>query len=204
MKILFASLFLWKDDATAPVKLLSIDDLSSFGYFQRGTAREFLAFTSRTSCQRTQVGQRQSLSISFTEKPYQCYVYVREDKLAGTVIADHQYPLKSAFNVLAEFMKSMVAENPTGWQQATDDMNLTFKNMVEDFQRFQDPIEADKLAQVQKNLDEVKTVMHKNIEEILKRGETIDSLMAKSEDLSGMSVAFYKTAKKNNQCCSYY
>eukprot|EP00474_Spongospora_subterranea_P011208 CRZ11666.1 hypothetical protein [Spongospora subterranea] len=101
-------------------------------------------------------------------------------------------------------MKSMVAENPTGWQQATDDMNLTFKNMVEDFQRFQDPIEADKLAQVQKNLDEVKTVMHKNIEEILKRGETIDSLMAKSEDLSGMSVAFYKTAKKNNQCCSYY
>ena len=39
-------------------------------------------------------------------------------------------------------------------------------------------------------------IMHKNLTEILKRGESIDVLMAKSKDLSTTSVDFYKKAKK--------
>ena len=55
---------------------------------------------------------------------------------------------------------------------------------------------------IQQNLDEVKDIMQKNIDDVLKRGETIDSLMAKSDDLSGASVQFAKMARKNNQCCT--
>lgn len=40
---------------------------------------------------------------------------------------------------------------------------------------------------------------------LLKRGETLESLMAKSKDMSGVSLDFYKTAKKTNKkCCSLY
>jgi synaptobrevin family protein YKT6 len=39
------------------------------------------------------------------------------------------------------------------------------------------------------------------MDDILKRGEAIESLMQKSEDLSQVSYQFYRTAKKNNQCC---
>lgn len=46
--------------------------------------------------------------------------------------------------------------------------------------------------------------MSKNIEEVLKRGETLDSLMEKSTDLSATSLQFYKKAKKTNQCCKAY
>ena len=46
--------------------------------------------------------------------------------------------------------------------------------------------------------------MHKNIEEVLNRGETLDALMDKSEDLSATSLTFYKQSKKQNQCCKAY
>ena len=40
-------------------------------------------------------------------------------------------------------------------------------------------------------------------EETVERGQKIDDLVSKSNDLSGSSKMFYKTAKKQNQCCSY-
>ena len=62
--------------------------------------------------------------------------------------------------------------------------------------------------------------MHTNLNELLKRGtahpldfvltllmryaiigESLDSLMTKSKDLSTVSVEFYKKAKKKNQQC---
>jgi synaptobrevin family protein YKT6 len=45
--------------------------------------------------------------------------------------------------------------------------------------------------------------VHKNLEDLLKRGEAMDELMAKSKDLNDVSVGFYKKAKKQNEtCCS--
>lgn len=67
---------------------------------------------------------------------------------------------------------------------------------------YQNPAEADKLIKIQKGLDEVKDIMHRNIEEVLNRGETLDALMDKSEDLSATSLTFYKQSKKQNQCWS--
>jgi hypothetical protein len=39
------------------------------------------------------------------------------------------------------------------------------------------------------------------MEGLLKRGEKLDDLVQKSDELSTQSKMFYKTAKKNNQCC---
>ena len=44
---------------------------------------------------------------------------------------------------------------------------------------------------------------HGTIESVLQRGEKLDDLVAKSEDLGLQSKTFYKTAKKTNACCSY-
>ena len=38
--------------------------------------------------------------------------------------------------------------------------------------------------------------------QLLERGETLDNLMEKSEDLSATSVTFYKKAKEQNCMCS--
>ena len=62
--------------------------------------------------------------------------------------------------------------------------------------KWQDPSEADKLMKIEKELLEVKEVIHKNLADLLKKGEELDKLMVKSKDLSAVSVDFYKKAKK--------
>ena len=54
---------------------------------------------------------------------------------------------------------------------------------------------------IQRELDETKIVLHKTIESVLERGEKIDTLVEKSNDLSSQSRMFYTQAKKQNSCC---
>ena len=67
--------------------------------------------------------------------------------------------------------------------------------------RYQDPAAADKLTKIQRDLDETQAVLHQTIDSVLERGVKLDSLVEKSNDLSGQSKLFYKTAKKHNSCC---
>ena len=69
--------------------------------------------------------------------------------------------------------------------------------------QFQDPSQADQLTKIMHELEQTKTVLHETIEAALERGQKIDSLVDKSNDLSGSSKMFYKTAKKQNQCCTF-
>ena len=43
--------------------------------------------------------------------------------------------------------------------------------------------------------------MVQNLNELLKRGENLENLMEKSEDLKASSVNCYKQSKKMNRCC---
>lgn len=56
---------------------------------------------------------------------------------------------------------------------------------------------------LQNELDDVTKIMKKNLSDLLKREENLENLMAKSNDLSKVSVEFYKKAKSaNKKCCS--
>jgi len=94
-----------------------------------------------------------------------------------------------------------VAEGGEGWKRIDTDQEGLQAWLQSILNEFQDPKTADKLLKIQDTLDDIKEIMHKNIEEVLKRGETIDGLVAKSQDLSESSKIFYKQAKKQNQCC---
>ena len=64
-------------------------------------------------------------------------------------------------------------------------------------------MEADKLLRIERELQEVQDIVHKNLEDLLKRGEAMDDLMVKSKDLSTASHDIYKKAKKaNSRCCN--
>ena len=67
--------------------------------------------------------------------------------------------------------------------------------------KYQDPNQADPMTKVQNELEETKIILHDTIKAVLDRGEKLDDLVAKSEDLSMQSKTFYKTAKKTNSCC---
>lgn len=57
------------------------------------------------------------------------------------------------------------------------------------------------IGAVQAELDETKYILHQTIENVLQRGEKLDVLVQKSDDLGAMSKGFYKQAKNQNSCC---
>lgn len=143
-------------------------------------------------------------SSAFSILTVRVQIYSRADNIAGCLVADDEYPQRVAFGFIGKVLNDLSDKYGEGLQDQKEDTQLDLPSLEPDFRKYQDPKEADKILQIQKNLDDVKDIMQKNIEEVLKRGETLDSLMMKSNDLSKTSVTFYQTAKKNNQCCQLY
>ncbi|MCO5611300.1 hypothetical protein L7F22_065552 [Adiantum nelumboides] len=140
--------------------LANASDVSHFGYFQHGSAKEFIIFVARTIAKRTPVGQRQSVK----QEEYMVHAYKR-NRLCGEAFVDAQYSMRSAFSILTK-----------------------------------DPTEADKLLKIQKELDETKHILHKTIDNVLERGEKLDSLIVeKSSNLSLASQVVLPLQKLTHQ-----
>ncbi|KAH9400230.1 palmitoyltransferase, partial [Tyrophagus putrescentiae] len=178
-----------RDDDTVRC-LKSAQNLQSFGFFQRNSVSEFMKFTSKVLVEKSDLATRSSVK----QQDYVCHVYIRGDRLAGIIISDQEYPHRVAhtllMRVLDEFTESVPKTPYTNL-----DMYLT---------KFQNPKEADAMTKIQNDLDETKIILHNTITSVLQRGEKLDNLVAKSEDLSMQSKVFYKTARKTNQCCQLY
>jgi len=198
MQLVAIILYRWKPDH--PVEVSSNLDLTKFSYFQRKAVREFIKFHSRIIVGRTAKGQRQSVAVE--QNVGKCHCYVNNNGLAGAVLADADYPMRVAFSLLNEAMRQFETRNGNKWMNVEHDVELDFPEGQELLTKFQDPSEADKITKIEKELDEVKGIVIKSMDDILRRGEALESLMQKSEDLSQVSYQFYRTAKKNNQCCT--
>lgn len=181
VKLFFVGVF--KKQEEDAVLLRSAVDLSTFNYFQKGKAEEFLKFTSRMVVSRMEVATK----LSIKEKDYYCHAFVREDNMASVVISDEEYPPKVAHTINLKILEE--------FPQC---------NLDECLRRFQDPKEADSMMRLQADLDETKIILHSTIANLLRRGEKLDDLVAKSEDLSTQSKVFYKTARKTTRCCEIF
>jgi len=195
MKLTALCLFRWQanDD---PTVLGQAIDVSNFGFFQRASVREMIVFVCRTIVRRTHPGQRQTVQ----HEDYFCHVHVKENQTAAIVVADQEYPSRAAFSVLSSVLDEFesqggrVGNSPEG-APGTDRL------LEAALAKYQDPLNADKIGRIQKELDETKIVLHKTIESVLERGEKLDALVERSNDLSLASQMFYKSARKTNSCC---
>eukprot|EP00210_Caulerpa_lentillifera_P007898 g7539.t1 len=196
MRLTALSVLRWVADSE-PNVLGQAMDVSNFGFFQRASVREMITFICRTIVQRTHVGQRQTVQ----HEDYFCHVHVRENHLAGIVVADANYPSRAAFSILAKILDDYEQQCEVG--SSTDPQVRTKADSLLEvaLEHYQDPLNADKVGRIQKDLDETKIVLHKTIEGVLERGEKLDNLVERSNDLSLASQMFYKSARKTNSCC---
>lgn len=119
--------------------------------------------------------------------------------MAGFVVADLEYPARVAFALLNKLMGEFDKAFRGQWTTAT--AKVEFPPLTKALQDYQDPSKADKISAIQKELDETTSVLTKTIDNVLERGEKLDDLVNKSQDLSTQSKVFYKQAKKTNSCC---
>jgi synaptobrevin family protein YKT6 len=200
MKVYSITIFKWKEKSP-PVLLSSCYDLSSFGFFQRSTVREVLLFASREVVERTQPGVRQTVSHNGNN----CHTYTLSspDHTACAVTTDEEYPQRVAFSLISvcfeEFVK-LHSSNPS-IENPLQDLDLPVPALEQIIIKYQDPVEADKLLKIQKNLDETKVVLMKTIDQVLERDAKLEDLAKRSQDLSFQSKMFLDKTKENS-CCN--
>lgn len=115
MKLTAVSILKWNGEQEA--NLLGISaDLSTFGYFQRGSVKEMLVFVSRTVAKRTQPGQRQTVQ----NEEYFCHVHNREG-LVGIAFVDKDYPSRAAFSIVNKVLDDFIEINGTNWRSVRED-----------------------------------------------------------------------------------
>lgn len=90
-------------------------------------------------------------------------------------------------------------------EKVVQDLALEMPEIDQLLQRFQDPKEADKLLKIESDIEEIQEMLSKTMTDILERGESLDTLMKNSEDISNMAYNFYQNSRRANQkCCSIY
>jgi synaptobrevin family protein YKT6 len=141
---------------------------------------------SLTVAERTKPGTRSDIE----EQSYTFHVYGRSEGIAGVIITDHEYPMRVAHKLLSMVVDDFLSAHPRQvW--ATGTPTCPMPQFSDYIVKYQDPKQADSIMKIQQELDETKIVLHKTIESLLERGEKLDSLVERSEALSGSSKKFY-------------
>lgn len=101
MRLLYSALY--KTGSTSPGKdgpvlLTSAAELSSFGYFQRGSIKEMFVFFSRAFAKNAAPGGRASVK----EQGYLCHSYSSPAGVTAVCFADAEYPTRVAFGYLTK------------------------------------------------------------------------------------------------------
>lgn len=127
--------------------------------------------------------------------------YLIEHGVIYTALCEPSYPRALAFSYLEEVHKE--------FQQQYDDDEIAQASRPYQFMKFDTFMERLKKqyrdTRAQKNLNrlneelrEVSSIMTKNIEQVLRRGEELDKMSAMSEQLFGHSKKYFSHTRKLN------
>jgi len=199
------SFYLLKQNGQTANILASAHQLDFISFFKRPFFKEHLNFGARTAVSRLKPGDKSFIEDK-EEKDVKSFVDIQKNGLGVVIVFDREYPEKVILIIAKEIINEF-------YKVKTDDEFIDVKSDVDwsisaldtMIKKYQDPKEADKLMKLQSQLEEVNQIMTRNLDDILKRGETLDNLMSKSKDVSTVSYNFYKKARETNKkCCSLY
>ncbi|KAF8937237.1 Vesicle-associated membrane protein [Dissophora ornata] len=121
--------------------------------------------------------------------------YICEDGLTYMCMADDSFGRRIPFAFLQDIKEKFLAQY--GRERALNSlvpyaMNEFSRTIAKQMEYFSTDPEADRIKQVQGEIDQVKDVMVHNIERVLERGERIELLVDKTDNLNHQAYAFKK------------
>jgi len=178
-------------------------DLSSFPFFERKTVKEACLFLARTITPRLSMHRREVIA----HEEYIAFSQRWEDGLSVIMITDKDYPQRIAFQcvktVYVEFGKKISKEE---WMRLESDDSADFKAELRGLLKlYKEPANFDAILETQQKVDEAKATLNRTILQVLDNQANLDSLVAKSEDLSEVSKQAFKASKKIKgkfKCCA--
>lgn len=123
--------------------------------------------------------------------------YICENRIIYMCITDDEFERSRAFLYLNEIKRRF--QTAYGFRADTAlayAMNTEFSQVLANEMRYySESREIDTISRVHGELDELKNIMVKNIDNVAMRGERLELLVNKTENLSASSVTFRKTSR---------
>ncbi|XP_018336184.1 vesicle-associated membrane protein 7 [Agrilus planipennis] len=123
--------------------------------------------------------------------------YICENGVIYMCITDDEFERSRAFLFLNEIKRRFNAANESSIENAMAyAMNSDFARVLaNEIKHYSESDDIDTISRVHGELDELKDIMVKNIDNIAMRGERLELLVNKTENLSNNSVTFRKTSR---------
>ncbi|KAK0180822.1 hypothetical protein PV327_003164 [Microctonus hyperodae] len=138
----------------------------------------------------------QNDKLTYSQGPY-LFHYICEDRIIYMCITDDNFQRSRAFLYLNEIKRRFQATYGPGAQSALAyAMNTEFSHVLaNEMKHYSESKDIDTLSRVHGELDELKDIMVRNIDNIAMRGERLELLVDKTQNLSANSVTFRKTSR---------
>ncbi|XP_070553893.1 vesicle-associated membrane protein 7-like [Ptychodera flava] len=138
----------------------------------------------------------ENAKLTYTHGHY-LFHYVSEDRIIYLCITDDDFERSRAFLYLQEIKRRFITMYGTRAQTALPyAMNSEFSRVLQtQMKHYSESTDVDNVSKVQGEIDELKGIMVKNIDTIAARGERLELLVNKTEDLEANSITFKKTSR---------
>lgn len=130
--------------------------------------------------------------------PYTAFNYLSSQGYTFLVVADEAYGRQVPFAFLERVRDEWFAKwADKGASASAHSLDKTFGGRLKYWMEYCEshPDEVSKVVAVQKKVDEVKGIMVENIERVLERGEKIELLVDKTDNLRFQADKFHKTGR---------
>ncbi|XP_041359054.1 vesicle-associated membrane protein 7-like [Gigantopelta aegis] len=122
--------------------------------------------------------------------------YICEDNIIYLCITDDEFERSRAFLFLNEIKRRFHSQYGVRAQTALPfAMNSEFSRVIASQMRYFTEEKPDQLSKVEDQVDELKGIMVKNIDQIADRGERLELLVDKTDELQSNAVSFKKTSR---------
>jgi synaptobrevin family protein YKT6 len=187
MKLIFIGLFDTSRDLIE--EITQSIDIETFPYFKRLDITKYTNSIAKIAVKSTNYGTNQTLKLG-DDVPFTVHTSCLNNGICACLIGDTEYPSNVSFSLLNRILLNY---------------DKVDQNFLQDLLKtYQNPTNFDKILKLQQEIANIKEIMQRNISEILKRGETLDTLIDKVDKLDETSKIFYHKTKTVTGCCKYY
>jgi hypothetical protein len=163
-------------------------NLGEYSFLYRSNVKEIISVMFKTVSADLQPKETERMSLYNHSKIENAYLVIYQNNESNilTVCSD-----QINRRALRDFLRRL--------EEKKDEKSETkeIETFINDYKK----LSEDKLDVINKQLDDVKKIMVQNIDLAMQRGESLEVLMAKSQDLSESSKIFLKKSRDLNSCC---
>lgn len=127
----------------------------------------------------------------------------RADHLVCVVFTDIDYPKRVSLALCTQAAEQFAGKYGTRWTSAAKDSDLNFRELKGIVKDYQNPAQHDSILRAIQSTNATVEVITQSLNKIIIRGETLQDIVEKTEELSSKAKIFYKESKKK-KCCEIF